>query len=161
MGILYQFSTRTASEWTRKIKEVAEAAREQGWTVNITKKNQYQFIPPDPTQQIVMAAGTASDHRALDNVIARLKRSGFLWPWDGKAKEQPNQQESTVAPEEKKPEFEQIDYAAQQEAEEAKSDIKFLDKMIKDQVPVDEINQYVEMMGPEKQAYRKAYKSNG
>lgn len=159
MSILEEFSRRTSSEWSRKIKEVSKAAEEQGWTVNITKKNQYQFIPPDPNQQIVMAAGTASDYRALDNVIARLKRSGFLWPWDDKAKEQFNQQEQTVTPEEKRPEFEQIDYAAKQEEEEAKADIAFLNKLIQDQLPAEEINQYVDMMGPEKQAYRKAYKS--
>jgi hypothetical protein len=143
MGILDEFSQRTASEWKRKIKELTDAAEEQGWTVNITKKNQYQFIPADPDQNMVMAAGTASDHRAFDNVIARLKRSGFLWPWDKKAKEQFNQQETAVAPEEKKQEFEHRDYAAEQQEEadyeQAKFEIQYINQLIRERKSPKEI----------------------
>ena len=145
MGILDDFSRRTASEWNSKITELVDAAEDQGWTVNITKKNQYQFIPADPNQKIVMAAGTASDIRAIDNVLARLKRSGFLWPWNKKAKEKLRQQETVMAPEEKKPEFEHRDYAAEQQEEadneQAKLEVQYINQLLKERKSPKEIEE--------------------
>jgi len=39
------------------------------------------FVPPDPTKEIVIGSGTPSDWRARRNLLAQLKRQGFIWPW--------------------------------------------------------------------------------
>ena len=156
MGILDDFSNRTASDWTRRVKELVDAAEDQGWKINKTKKNQYQFIPPDLNQEMVVLAGTASDVRALDNMISRLKRSGFLWPWDNMAKEQFNQQETVVEPEEKKPEFKHRDYAAEQQYEsddrQARDEIKYINQLINEGEKPEEINK---LLAQKQAAYNK------
>lgn len=45
------------------LRDIERAAREQGWEVG---------------------SGTPSDHRALCNLLAELKRQGFIWPWPPK-----------------------------------------------------------------------------
>lgn len=61
--------------------QIERAAREQGWQVGRTAKGHYRYVPPDPHQPIVIGSGTPSDHRSVNNFLARLKRSGLIWPW--------------------------------------------------------------------------------
>lgn len=63
------------------LKDLERAARAQGWEVGRTKKGHPRFVPPDPTGEIVVTSGTPSDHRFLKNLLADLKRQGFIWPW--------------------------------------------------------------------------------
>ena len=63
------------------LREIERAARAQGFTVGRTNRGHLKFTPADPTKQIVIASGTPSDHRALKNLIAELRRQGFKWPW--------------------------------------------------------------------------------
>lgn len=65
-----------ASEWTKVLK----AAGEQGWRVESTKKG-FRLLPPDPSKSAVAIHRTPSDHRAMKNTIAQMRRSGFVWPW--------------------------------------------------------------------------------
>ncbi len=51
-----------------------------------TKKG-LQFIPPDPTKEIVQWHGTPSDWRAVRNFLARLRQQGFEYPPRQEAKE--------------------------------------------------------------------------
>lgn len=60
----------------RDIKKAAEA---QGWRIVETKKG-LQFIPSDPTREIVQWHGTPSDWRAIRNFLARLRKQGFEYP---------------------------------------------------------------------------------
>lgn len=60
-------------------KSIRNALKAQGWQVEQTKSGHYKCIPPDRTKPIVISAGSPSDRRALDNFIARLRRSGFIW----------------------------------------------------------------------------------
>jgi len=62
------------------LRDIEKAARAQGWTVTRTSKGHPKFIPPDPSQHIVIGSGTPSDQRALRNLIAELRRQGFVWP---------------------------------------------------------------------------------
>jgi predicted RNA binding protein YcfA (HicA-like mRNA interferase family) len=62
----------------KELKEVIKEAKRQGWRVTTTKRGHLQFYAPDG-ENIVTAAGTPSDHRALANLIARLRRHGFVW----------------------------------------------------------------------------------
>jgi len=62
----------------KELKEIAREAERQGWRVGKTKKGHPQFFAPDG-ENIITAAGTPSDHRSIDNLIARLRRYGFKW----------------------------------------------------------------------------------
>lgn len=67
------------------------AAREQGWEVSRTKKAHWRFVPPDPTERIVLTSGTPSNSRTVRNLLAELTRQAFIWPWPpGKGKEARN-----------------------------------------------------------------------
>lgn len=71
------------------IRKIEKAAREQGWEVGRTKKGHLKFVPPDPSKNIVIGSGAPSDQRAIRNLLAELKRQGFIWPWpaaEGKEK---------------------------------------------------------------------------
>lgn len=60
------------------IIKLARDAREQGWDVSRTNKGHWRFIPHDSSKPIVVASGTPSDWRSYANLMAQLKRSGFL-----------------------------------------------------------------------------------
>jgi predicted RNA binding protein YcfA (HicA-like mRNA interferase family) len=62
----------------KELKEVIREAENQGWTVRRSKKGHLQFFAPDG-KSIVVSGGTPSDHRAMPNLIQRLRRHGFVW----------------------------------------------------------------------------------
>lgn len=64
-------------------KKVVKAARDQGWTEKPVKKG-LMLLPPDKTKPGVTVHKTPSDVRAIDNKIAEMRRSGFMWPWPPK-----------------------------------------------------------------------------
>lgn len=50
---------------------------EQGWEERKTKKGRFA-VPPDKSLPMVQIHETPSDRRAWKNMIAQLKRSGFV-----------------------------------------------------------------------------------
>ncbi len=60
-------------------QKVLVEARRQGFTVKLTRKGHAQVRDAEG-QVVAVFSGTASDRRALDNGLARLKRVGFVWP---------------------------------------------------------------------------------
>jgi predicted RNA binding protein YcfA (HicA-like mRNA interferase family) len=70
------------------LRDIERAAQEQGWEVGRTGKGHPRFVPPDKTKRIVVGSGTPSDWRALRNLLADLKREGFIWPWPPKRKKE-------------------------------------------------------------------------
>lgn len=56
------------------------AAEQQGWEVRPKKKG-FMLVPADKTKNMVMVHRTPSDNRALNNILAEMRRSGFVWPW--------------------------------------------------------------------------------
>lgn len=70
----------------RDWKKLIEAAEDQGWTVERTKRGAYKLVPPDVTKQIVFIHQTPSEVRAIRNKIAEMKRSGLIWPPPKKGK---------------------------------------------------------------------------
>jgi hypothetical protein len=62
-------------------KDLRKAAREQGWEIGQTSKGHTRWVPPDKTKPIVVGSGTPGDQRAIKNLLAQLRRSGFIWPW--------------------------------------------------------------------------------
>lgn len=63
----------------KDFKKLLKEAERQGWRVEEGGKN-YVLWPPDRTQSMVTVAKTASDVRALQNTIGRMKQRGFSWP---------------------------------------------------------------------------------
>lgn len=66
--------------WKKLLKE----AQKQGWSIQQGRKGQMRLVPPDPSRQIVFVHQTPSDHRAIKNAIAEMRRQGLQWPPRGK-----------------------------------------------------------------------------
>lgn len=62
----------------KELKEIIGSAEKQGWRVETTKKGHVMFYAPDG-ENIVTSGGTPSDHRALTNLVSRLRHHGFEW----------------------------------------------------------------------------------
>jgi predicted RNA binding protein YcfA (HicA-like mRNA interferase family) len=62
----------------KELKEIVREAENQGWTVKVTKKGHLMFYAPDG-KNIVTSGGTPSDHRSLNNLVAKLRQYGFTW----------------------------------------------------------------------------------
>lgn len=63
----------------KELKEVLREAERQGWTVTETGGGHYKLVPPNKDKPIVYIGKTPSDFRALANIIARMRKSGFAW----------------------------------------------------------------------------------
>jgi hypothetical protein len=63
------------------LRNLERAAREQGWRTEKTTRGHLRWIPPDREKPIVIGSGTPGDRRAINNFLAQLRRSGFIWPW--------------------------------------------------------------------------------
>jgi hypothetical protein len=64
---------------SKEFQRYLRAAKDQGWIQVPTRKGM-QLVPPDPGRPIVQVHKTPSDHRALRNLLAEMRRSGFVWP---------------------------------------------------------------------------------
>lgn len=64
-----------------ELRKIEQAAWEQGWRVERTKKGHIRFVPPEVTKPMVEAAGTPSELRSIRNLLAQLRRSSLIWPW--------------------------------------------------------------------------------
>ena len=60
-------------------RDIERAAVDQGWRVERTKKG-LGLYPPDPAHSPVFWHGTPSDVRAIRNMVAEMRRRGFIWP---------------------------------------------------------------------------------
>lgn len=56
--------------------QIIREALAQGWQHDLTTRGHHQFFAPNG-QDIVTTSGTPSDHRAFNNFMARMRRSGF------------------------------------------------------------------------------------
>lgn len=63
------------------IDKLIKAAEQQGWRVDRTRRGHHRFWPTDGSDPIIHS-GTPGDVRAVRNLLARLKRHGFIWPWN-------------------------------------------------------------------------------
>jgi hypothetical protein len=62
------------------LRDIIEAAEDQGFRVESSKKGHPIFYPPDKSKSPVVGSGTASDVRAIRNLLARLKAAGLVFP---------------------------------------------------------------------------------
>lgn len=60
-----------------KTKDLITEAEAQGWRVERTRNGHITFLSPDGQHRIV-CGGTESDHRAVRNTRARIRRAGLV-----------------------------------------------------------------------------------
>lgn len=65
------------ADYKKRLKSLISTAQSANWVVTLTNNGHWRFVPPDKDKSIVIAPGTASDHRAIANLEAELKRSGL------------------------------------------------------------------------------------
>lgn len=63
---------------TKELRALFEKAESQGWTITRTKGSHFRCVPPDPSQGIVIVAGTpynpGFEHMKALN---RMKKRGY------------------------------------------------------------------------------------
>ncbi len=64
----------------RDINRLIDTARRQGWQVERRKSGHYLLTPPSRDGPLVCVASTPSDHKAISNIRADLRRSGLVLP---------------------------------------------------------------------------------
>lgn len=57
------------------VDKLIRQLRAYGWHVDTTSRGHWKLT--SPAGQVVIASGTPSDHRALKNLMAQLKRAGY------------------------------------------------------------------------------------
>jgi predicted RNA binding protein YcfA (HicA-like mRNA interferase family) len=62
------------------IKKIRKALDQQGWRIEDRKGGHAMAYPPDQTKPAVVLPGTPGGGRWLQNLVAQLRRSGFIWP---------------------------------------------------------------------------------
>ena len=67
------------------IQRIVKALTEQGWEIDGSGRH-YKAYPPEKSQPFIVFPKTPSDGRAQKNILSRLKKSGFVWPWNSQAK---------------------------------------------------------------------------
>jgi non-ribosomal peptide synthetase component F len=58
-------------------QQITARAKTQNFKVEKTSGGHWKFTPPTKGAEIVITSGTPSDHRSIDNFLARMRRSGF------------------------------------------------------------------------------------
>lgn len=61
------------------IKQIRQALIAQGWRIEARKGGHDMAYPPDPSKRAVPLPGTPGQGRWRENLIATLRRSGFVW----------------------------------------------------------------------------------
>ena len=61
---------------TKEIRKLVKSLQQQGWRVEQLKSGHYRAYAPDG-ENIVHIAGTPSDHHAMGNTLARLRKLGY------------------------------------------------------------------------------------
>lgn len=62
------------------IKQIRKALIAQGWRIEARKGGHDMAFPPDKSKSAVALPGTPGGGRWMQNLIAQLRRSGFVWP---------------------------------------------------------------------------------
>jgi hypothetical protein len=62
------------------IEDLAREAARQGFAIEHLDGVRYKFLSPDKDAKPVFAGRVGGDPRMIKNLIAELRRAGFLWP---------------------------------------------------------------------------------
>lgn len=148
MSIRERFYRRIHASFKSDMRKLLNDLLDQGWRIEPTAgaKGHFYAYPPDKNMPQVLLAGTPSDARGWDNMIARLKRSGF--DQDAVEAEDPADVatfESVVQPER----FRQKDYAEEQQKAKSDEMAEFLFDEVGAGAPKEEIHQVIDMINEE------------
>lgn len=61
----------------KDLKILLKKLEAQGWVIRKTRKGEFA-VPPNPELPLVLIHNTARGSRSWENMMAQLKRSGFL-----------------------------------------------------------------------------------
>ncbi len=62
----------------KEIKELLAEAERQGWRVEKSPGGHWKLYAPNGRDLVVLPS-TPSSSRTLANIVARMRRSGFIW----------------------------------------------------------------------------------
>jgi len=77
------------------IQRIVKALTEQGWEIDGSGRH-YKAYPPVKSEPFIVFPKTPSDSRAIKNILSRLKKSGFMWPWNSQVKRNFRQEKIAV-----------------------------------------------------------------
>lgn len=63
----------------KDIKRIRKELEAQGWQIKDRKGGHAMAYPPDKSKQPVLLPSTPSGPRWRENLLAQLRRSGFVW----------------------------------------------------------------------------------
>jgi len=69
----------TIADKSRDFQEIKHAARKQSWAIERTTGNHYMFKSPDGKVK-VLAGGSYKDRHSIKNLVAELRKGGFIPP---------------------------------------------------------------------------------
>lgn len=61
----------------KELHPIIDAAREQGWRVELTSGGHLRFLPRDRSEPPVYGPSTPSEYRSVKNVVGKLRRAGL------------------------------------------------------------------------------------
>ena len=65
----------------RDIDQITQALEDQGWRLGPPRRSGHRMAyPSDKTKSPVLLPGTPGGGRWKENLVAQLRRSGFVWP---------------------------------------------------------------------------------
>jgi hypothetical protein len=76
--------TRDKEQGKIDLRDIETAAREQGWRVERARNGHPRFYSPNQAIHPISFSGTPSDVRSIRNLLAELRRNGFIWPWSAR-----------------------------------------------------------------------------
>jgi hypothetical protein len=83
----------------KEITAIRRALIEQGWRIESKGKGYDRAVPPVKDLPAVSLPKTPGEGRAIANLIAQLRRSGFIWPWNAGAKKSAKEAAKAAQPE--------------------------------------------------------------
>lgn len=66
-----------ATSYQKTIKKIRKQAEEQGWREK-EKDSGWMLLAPDKENKVLIHK-TASDRRALANILSEMRKYGFVW----------------------------------------------------------------------------------
>jgi predicted RNA binding protein YcfA (HicA-like mRNA interferase family) len=63
---------------SREARDVCNKAKKQGWSIGKTRNGHLKLRPPNKNI-VIIGPSTPSDWRAVKNLIAHMKRNGFIY----------------------------------------------------------------------------------
>lgn len=74
---MQKIDTRESYPNCKELHPLIDAARDQGWRVQVTSNGHLKFLPKDRSVSPVFGPSTPSDYRSVKNVRTKLRKAGL------------------------------------------------------------------------------------